>query len=157
YKSELPSKGEALVAAKEVLATLQPEVSCDAETVGLWGAIHKRIFDITGTASVLDTAVRAYARAYFIKNDYYNGINYAFLLNVRMARSAGDDAIADRVLARRIRGEVLVLCEAALSDPSLKEDDSFWVKATKVEALLGMSRKAEGEALLAQLAQAAPQ
>ena len=152
YKSELPSRGAALVAAKELLAALQPEVSCDAETVGLWGAIHKRIFDLTSAASVLDTAVRAYARGYFIKNDYYNGINFAFLLNVRGARSTGDDAIADRVLARRIRNEVLVLCEAALADPSLKESDAFWAKATKVEALLGASRTAEGEALLAQLA-----
>lgn len=157
YKSELPTKGKALQAAKELLAPLQPEVSCDAETVGLWGAIHKRIFDITGAVSVLNTAVRAYARGYFIKNDYYNGINYAFLLNVRAARAAGDDAIADRVLARRICEEVLVLCEQALSNPALNGDETFWIKATQVEALLGASRKAEGEALLALLSESAPQ
>ena len=157
YKSELPSKGEALEAAKKLLATLQPEVSCDAETVGLWGAVHKRIFDITGGASALDTAVRAYARGYFIKNDYYNGINFALLLNVRAAQSSGDEAIADRVLARRIRDEVLVLCEQALSNPTLTRDDRFWVSATKVEALLGASKQAEGEALLNQLKTTVPQ
>lgn len=157
YKSELPSKGEALQAAKNLLTTLQPEVSCDAETVGLWGAIHKRIFDITGAASTLDTAVRAYARGYFIKNDYYNGINFAFLLNVRAAKATGDDAIADRVLARRIRDEVLTLCEEALSNPTLGADDRFWVQASKVEALLGASKKVEGEALLAELSATAPQ
>ena len=27
----------------------------------------------------------AYARGYFIRNDYHNGINFAFLLNVRAA------------------------------------------------------------------------
>ena len=28
-------------------------------------------------------SVKAYARGYYIRNDYYNGINYAFVLDVR--------------------------------------------------------------------------
>jgi hypothetical protein len=40
YKSEYPDKLAALVAAKHTLEALSPTVSSDAETVGLWGAIH---------------------------------------------------------------------------------------------------------------------
>ncbi len=38
-------------------------------------------------ASALDTAITAYQRGFYIRNDYYNGINFAFLLNVRAAAS----------------------------------------------------------------------
>jgi hypothetical protein len=99
----------------------------------------------------LNTAIRAYARGYFIKSDYYNGINFAFLLNVRAVGSQGEDAIADRVLARRTRREVLTLCDAAITSGTLKGDDTFWVYATQVEALLGLARTAESEALKQQL------
>ena len=134
------------------------ETSSDAETVGLWGAIHKRLWELRKSTEDLDRAIRAYARGYFIKNDYYNGINSAFLLNVRASVSQGDEAVADRVLARRVRTEVIPLCEAVLANPSTKPDDAFWAAASKVEALLGMGRTAEAEAVRASLStiQAAP-
>jgi hypothetical protein len=65
--------------------------------------------------------------------------------------SQGEDAIADRVLARRTRREVLTLCDAAITSGTLKGDDTFWVYATQVEALLGLARTAESEALKQQL------
>lgn len=57
----------------------------------------------------LETDGLVSARGYSIKNDYYNGINFAFMLNVRASVTQGDDATADRVVARRIRGEVIPL------------------------------------------------
>jgi hypothetical protein len=156
YKSKQPDPVQALNKAKEILSVLGPDTSSDAETVGLWGAIHKRLWDLGKAPGDLSTAVRAYARGYFIKNDYYNGINFAFLLNVRAAISQGDDAIADRVIARRTRNEVLELCDAALASGTLKGDDTFWVSATKVEALLGLGRKAESDALSQQLGEIKP-
>jgi len=147
YKSEHPNALESLYAARAVLETLQPDTSSDAETVGLWGAIHKRLWNATGERAHLDKAIRSYSRGYFIKDDYYNGINYAFLLNVRAANSEGNDAVADRVVARRVRAEVLALCDAALVAETLGEDTRFWITATKVEALCGMGRQAESVAL----------
>lgn len=154
YKSEYPGLISSLHAARAVLEPLKPDTSSDAETVGLWGAIHKRLWNAARDRADLDRAIRSYARGYFIKDDYYNGINFAFLLNVRAAASQGDEATADRVLARRIRGEVLALCDAALEadrlrDPAerLSADDVFWVNATRVEALLGLGRSAEAEAV----------
>jgi len=134
YKSEQPDALSALQEAKSVLEPLLPETSSDSETVGLWGAVHKRLWEAAGRVDDLARAIRAYARGYFIRNDYYNGINFAFLLNVRASRSEGEEAIADRVLARRVRGEILDLCDVALATGMLKADDLFWVGATRVEA-----------------------
>jgi hypothetical protein len=154
YKSEYPTVIGSLQAARTVLEVLKPDTSSDAETVGIWGAIHKRLWIATGNREDLDKAIRSYGRGYFIKNDYYNGINFAFLLNVRAAAAQGDDATADRVLARRIRQEVLALCEAALEADRRKEladrlsaDEIFWIMATTVEALLGVGRTEESETL----------
>src|SRR6185436_19573827 len=72
---------------------------------------------------------------------------FAFLLNIRAAASQGDDAIADRVLAQRIRNEVLTLCDTALQSETTGKDAKFWITATKVEALLGLGKNDESAAL----------
>jgi Tetratricopeptide Repeats-Sensor len=149
YKSKRPTVLQALQDAQGILTRLKPDTSSDAETIGLWGAIHKRVWDVAEDRAALNTAIRAYARGYFIKDDYYNGINFAYLLNVRAAESTGDDAIADRVVARRIRSEVLAICDRLLASPPapLTEDEQFWVNATKVEAFLGLGMKVDSDAL----------
>jgi hypothetical protein len=152
YKFEQPDKKAALIKAQGILSKLSPQTSSDAETVGLWGAIHKRLWEQTQNRDDLDEAVKAYGRGYYIRNDYYNGINYAFMLDLRASQSAGDDAVADRVVARRIRHEVLSICDsllqpAATAQPRPDSDEPFWIGATKVEALFGLGRKAEAEAL----------
>lgn len=164
YKAEVPSVVESLLEARTILSALQPDVSSDAETVGLWGAIHKRLWEKTGNAEHLSRAVRSYARGYFIKDDSYNGINFAFLLNVRASVTGGDDAIADRVLARRIRQEVLALCDQALAadatasaEERLKPMEKFWLQATRVEAFVGLDRPADALALRAEIVLAPPE
>src|SRR5205823_1570511 len=79
YKSKLPTEKDALLEADGILHKLNPITSNDTETLGLWGAVHKRLWDLTKDQKYLDDAIRAYERGFYIKNDYYNGINYAFL------------------------------------------------------------------------------
>ncbi|HYS87213.1 MAG TPA: TRAFs-binding domain-containing protein, partial [Bradyrhizobium sp.] len=149
YKNERPDKKVSLIQAKIILGDLAPQTSSDAETVGLWGAIHKRLWEELKNNDDLDEAVRAYARGYYIKTDYYNGINYAFMLNVRAVTTTGDEALADRVLARRIRQQVLAICNRLLEaapgsgEPVAGSDEPFWIGATKVEALFGLGRQDE--------------
>ena len=149
YKSEFPGVISSLQKAKEVLEALKPDTSSDAETAGLWGAIHKRLWSKAKEPADLDKAIRSYGRGYYIKDDYYNGINYAFLLNARASVTDGDDALVDRKLAQRIRTAVLKICDELIESDAkkpadapdkIKEDDVFWIKATKVEALLGLNR-----------------
>ena len=152
YKFEQPDKKAALIKAQGILSKLAPQTSSDAETVGLWGAIHKRLWDQTQNRADLDESVKAYGRGYYIKNDYYNGINYAFVLDLRASQSAGDDALVDHLLARRIRRDVLSICDRLLqAAPAAQQqtdsDEPFWIGATKVEALFGLGRKVEAETL----------
>jgi Tetratricopeptide Repeats-Sensor len=164
YKFEQPDKKTSLVKAKEILSKLAPQTSSDAETVGLWGAIHKRLWKQTKSPDDLNESVRAYARGYYIRTDQYNGINYAFMLDVRASTSAGDEAVADRVHARRVRKDILTICDRLLQataavderppehpDLGAGSDEPFWVGATKVEALFGLGQRDEADRLKAEI------
>lgn len=109
YKSKYPTEEAALKEARDLLTSLNPETSNDTETLGLWGAVHKRLWDLTKDTANLDEAVRGYERGFYLRNDYYNGINLAYLLNIRAANAANPaEAIADFVQAQRIRREVMM-------------------------------------------------
>ena len=157
YKSELPDKLSALVEAKRILEPLGPATSSDAETVGLWGAVHKRLWEIHHDQADLDKAIRAYARGYLFKNDPYNGINFAFLLDVRASVTKGDEALADRVIADRYRRELFDLCGHLLTDaPQKTAAEKFWLLATRAEAAYGLGRD-DAERLIAEAVAAAPE
>jgi len=138
YKSGQPDPKTALEEARSILRALNPEISNDPETLGLWGAVHKRLWDLTNERVHLDEAIAAYERGFYLKQDYYNGINLAFLLNVRAAldEKSGDraEAITDFITARRVRRQVLQLCEAALR----AQPRDYWILATMWEAAVGL-------------------
>jgi hypothetical protein len=158
YKSKHPSPQAALEEARQLLATLNPATSNDTETLGLWGAVHKRLWDLTTDRSHLDEAVRGYERGFYLRNDHYNGINFAFLLNVRADAASREaeianlpedatrlraEAIASFVNAGKVREEVLRICETMLQTEKLRDDAKYWILATMAEAYLGMG-DAEG-------------
>ncbi len=150
YKSKYPSEEAALKEARELLATLNPETSNDTETLGLWGSVHKRLWDLTKDSMNIDEAIRGYERGFYLRNDHYNGINFAYLLNVRAAHATDPaEAIADFVQARRVRQEVLTICERWLeSDQAPQGADRYWVLATRAEAYLGLGDEARGQSAL---------
>lgn len=171
YKSKLPTPQAALEEARELLATLHPETSNDTETLGLWGAVHKRLWELAGNGADLDEAVRGYERGFYLRNDYYNGINLAYLLNVRAAHSTDRaEAIADFVLAERVRRAVLSICDRWLADNPAPDEakasatarteylkNKYWVVATKAEALLGMGQAPEADAVYQEAYSFAPE
>lgn len=171
YKSAYPSKEAALREARELLTTLIPETSNDTETLGLWGAVHKQLWYVTKGRDALDEAVRGYERGYYLRNDYYNGINLAYLLNVRAANSTDRaEAIADFIYARRVRKELVSICERWLASyPPLDERGAsaeatleykksrYWVLATMAEACLGLGDEAKGQQWLEEAFASAPE
>jgi hypothetical protein len=60
---------------RPVRVQAEPRDFHDTETLGLWGAVHKRLWDKTKDAAALDKAIRSYERGFSLRNDYYNGIN----------------------------------------------------------------------------------
>jgi hypothetical protein len=155
YKADSSEAG--LKEACNVMEELNPTTSNDPETLGLWGAIHKRLWEKSGDRKALDDAVVAYERGFYIKSDYYNGINVAFLLNIRASVSAGDEATADRVIANRIRKQIVPMCKKCLEEPDLKAADRYWIMATLAEAYFGLGDKAMFESTMAEAAAIAPE
>ncbi len=138
---------KALIEAKDIIAnSLQPSTTNDPETLGLWGAIHKRLWELNKNPADLDTAVWAYERGFYLRRDYYNGINYAFILNERaLLHDDPDEAVADRVIAKRVRKQVIdLVTEAEKNLPrsqdqqSVDAEEAYWLAATRLEALLGL-------------------
>ena len=107
--------------------------------------MHKRLWELARDRAHLDEAVRGFERAFYLRNDHYNGINLAYLLNVRAAET--DDraeAVADFVEARRTRREVIDICQGVLKD-DLSGHDRFWLMATLAEAQLGVGDESAAE------------
>jgi hypothetical protein len=155
YKSKDLDPVAALSEARKVLLPLDPEGANDPETLGIWGAIHKRLAErpersADQRTADLDAAIFAYEKGYYLKDDYYNGINLAFLLDTRAAREQGDDRIADRVQARRVRQRLARRLEQQIVEREGKEttkelrDEGYWMRATMAEAHAGLGNS-EGE------------
>ena len=94
-----------------------------------------------------------YQRGFYLRNDYYNGINFAYLLNIRAADCASRAATADStdeatqlraeavacfVDAAKVRREVLAICGSELATEKLSNDARYWVLATIAEACFGL-------------------
>ncbi len=171
YKSKSPNEEDSLKAAVELLKLLEPGNSNDPETLGLWGAVYKRLWELNKQPADLDEAVHGYERGFYLRRDYYNGINYAFLLNVRAAQAADPaEAIADFIQARRVREEVLVIGNDWLKDnPEPKDQDTagkdlkdywkarYWVQATIGEAYAGLGKEDEANRTLEEAYAKAPE
>lgn len=151
YKSKTPNPLQSLRNAKSILEALDPDRCTDAETLGLWGAIHKRILSLDPEDSVaLNAAINAYESGFYLRRDHYNGINYAYMLNVRAARpdTKDHDRLTDKVIAYRMREEILRIVREALkraprASPAQRYEDAaeaYWILATRAEAELGLGR-----------------
>ena len=157
YKAAQPTPLQALLDAHAVLQRLNPATTNDPETLGLWGAVHKRLWEVQRDPAALSESIAAYSRGFYLKQDYYNGVNLALLLETRALEHARggdrDEAVADRVLARRTREDVLRYATpqvAALAELSV--DKRYWLTASLWEACAGLGRadetvRWEGEAV----------
>jgi hypothetical protein len=163
YKAKQPDPQAALEEARALLLPLNPATSNDTETLGLWGGVHKRLWDVTGDKSHLEEAVRGYKRGFYLRNDFYNGINLAFLGNVSavaLSRQAAQatspaevaarraEAVMFFIHAERVRREVLGICQTVLDTEPLSDEQKYWVHATMAEAHLGTGDEAASDAKL---------
>ena len=145
YKSKLPTEQAALQEACDLLDGLKARDSTDTETLGLVQAVHKRLWNITQNRVHLDKAIWSSEKGFYLKNDYYNGINLAFLYNVRASQSEGVEAVADFVLAQRTRRRVVTVCEELLQAGRLERDPAYWLLATLAEAWVGLGDEAKAQ------------
>ena len=143
YKSEQPDAERSLRDAKTILEYLKPRKSFDSETLGLWAAVHKRLFEITKDADALEESLFALERGFFIKRDYYNGINLAFMLDTKSVESSEGIKKELHAVARHVRRKVKDICEDELSNKDMDDDEKYWILATLYEACVGLAEDDE--------------
>jgi len=116
--------------------------STDPETLGIAGAIQKRIWEQTRDMSALDKAVELYGRGFEIKRDYYNGENLALCLDLRAREQKDpDEAAYDRLTARKARVRIVEGLRVSLAAPSAPDRPDYkWMLATMANTLYAMGQ-----------------
>ncbi len=140
YKSKQPNHVDSLYEALRILEPLDIDNTTDPETLGIVGAIYKRLWEELREITLLNKSISYYERGFYIKNDYYNGINLAYLYNVRGSIAKNkNDAVADYIIANRIRQKVVEICESLYRLKNYEDrSDKYWIVATLEEAFFGL-------------------
>ncbi len=145
YKNGKPNIKTALTDAEDILQELNPEETTDIETLGLSGAINKRLFEETKETKYLEKSIRFYSKGYYIAQDYYNGINYAYLLTLKATLVKDKyEAISFFVQSQRVREEIVSICLDLIRQKTFKErGDREWVYQSLAQAYLGLDKQDE--------------
>lgn len=133
YKSEEPSKLSALSDALKIIETLDPDgESNDPETLGLTGAIYKRLWFVSCDREYLKRAIQYYGKGFQLKNDYYTGENYALCLDIMASIEKDPDEKAyNLVAAKKARKRILeILSDIITDEADIISEDSKWAYAT---------------------------
>ncbi len=144
YKHEKPNLRKALVNAENILKQLNPEETTDVETLGLSGAINKRLYEVTTKLKYLNKSIGLYSKGFNIAKDYYNGINYADLLTLKS--TLVDDLNQSLYFYQhgiQIRNEVIEICYNHIKDKSFEDrNDKEWIFQSLAQAALGLDNQA---------------
>ncbi len=146
YKSRKPSALSALIEARTIIEELHPDGSNDPETLGITGAVHKRLWQETKDVQQLNLAIRYYTRGYEVKRDYYNGENLATCLTLRApVQPDPAEASYDRMTARKVRESLIELLTPIVGSPTFEErSDKKWVFATLANSSFALNQEVQG-------------
>ena len=147
YKSRVPSTLEALIRGLRIILELDPDNSNDPETLGITGAIRKRLWQETKDRVQIDAAIRAYGRGFEVRRDYYNGENLATCFDFRAEiQSDPLEAQYDRMSARKVRELLVGILDAIIASASFSDrSDRRWVFATSANCAFALGRDSDAE------------
>jgi len=145
YKAGKPSKLDALVQGLLIIEQLRPDHSNDPETLGITGAIRKRLWLETGDSAQLDAAIRYYGRGFELTRDYYNGENLAVCYDFRASlQQDKTEAQYDSLSAKKVRIAIIRILEDLILTTSFEErSDKLWIYATMANSLFALDRAKE--------------
>lgn len=141
YKSKSPSVIESLIRGLMIIEILDPAKSNDPETLGLAGAMKKRLWIATHDPVQLDSAIDFYGRGFSVRQDYYNGENLASCLEMR-AMDAADavDSRYDMMTAKKTRARIVESLRDLVDLPSFDQrSDKKWIYATLAGCLRSLN------------------
>ena len=158
YKSKVPSELTALINGLLLLEPLEPEKTNDPETLGLTGAIYKRLWQLNKDMATLDKAISFYSKGFQLRGDYYNGENAATCLEQRSKlQNDPNEGLYDRMTASKIREEIIRnLKEIILSEEINERLDRLWIYATLANCSFALGQNKEGEDYEAQFIECQP-
>lgn len=148
YKSKHPSEMTSLTDALSIIEKLAPDGETnDPETLGLTGAIYKRMWQINKDVEFLKRAINYYRKGFQIRNDYYTGENYALCLDmISSVETDKDEKTYYRISAQKARKEIIT----SLKDvESLVEESEIngkykWQLATLSQCYYGTGDERKG-------------
>lgn len=125
YKSKYPNEISALTEALCVIKELKPEKTLDFETIGITGAIYKRLYMQTRKIEFLELAIENYSRGYAINSNHYNGENYAncLILKDTCSELSKEEQVYIKYTCKKVYNDIKNLI--------LQNDEiTYWMKAT---------------------------
>ena len=146
YKSKNPNEEAALLEGLEIINALNPDASNDPETLGITGAIYKRLWILKSERGSLDKAITYYGRGFEVRHDYYNGENLATCLDYRSkVQGEAEERDYDRKTASKVRESIVLILEEAIEEASFPERmDRKWVFATLANCHFSLGNHAAG-------------
>lgn len=147
YKSKYPSEISSLSDALNIIKKLDPDGETnDPETLGLTGAIYKRMWHATKDIEYLKRAINFYGKGFEIRRDYYNGENYALCLNIASSIEEDEEVkIYYKISAKRARKSIIEILSDLLDDESQIQETNKWSFATLANCFYGLNHKDEGK------------
>lgn len=132
YKAGTPSTLDALIEGLRIIDQLAPDKSNDPETLGITGAIRKRLWQETGDLAQLNAAIRYYGRGFEVTRDYYNGENLAVCYDFRAPLQLDQaETQYDALSARKVRQATIEILTSLVASTSFDQrSDTLWIYAT---------------------------
>lgn len=140
YKSEHPTKRKALTDALGIMGKIENQT--DTETLGILGAINKRLWEEMKDPSYLEAAIDAYKKGWSLHKDYYTGENYANCLMMQEKILEGDLSTHAKVEARLTFEEVVKIILASLEKD--EPEELMWKYATLANSYYALGRREDG-------------
>jgi tetratricopeptide (TPR) repeat protein len=137
----------ALTDALGIIKQLNPDSTNDPETLGITGAIYKRLYAAGNKTNpeYLTRATEYYKRGFMVKGDYYTGENYATCLDMLSeAETDADMKIYYKIDAKKARQEIVKNLLALDEKEIAQRSDAKWIYATvsNISLALGDAAKA---------------
>lgn len=142
YKSEVPTTQKALTDALLIMAKIEGQT--DTETLGILGAINKRLYEITSDKSFLTSAIDSYKRAWNQYKDYYTGENYATCMFMKSKIETSEELKThSSVEAKLTYTEIIDIILKSLEDKEVEE--LLWKYASLSNAYLALDDHTNAE------------
>ena len=144
------------------IAAIDPK---DQETLGLFGAVHKRRWETFARKEDLERSLSYYLQGYEqgpnTRDPWYPGINAAYILDLLAAQEASEEEIAAGKLPVGAEARLTRACEIREdiakhfkqiieheAFAQVPDEDKWWPLVTAAEALFGLGRFSQAQPLL---------